>query len=183
MVRSQKAPDLLNIRLTPTHSAPAAAAEKPVAPAAPANLFSGFGNATQKESSAPAPAANAEAAAKAPPAASSPFGGFGAPAAPASKPAEASTSLFGAAAPSSSTPAPASKPSAGSSNLNPNTQINKTVKLGEPAPSFVKGKTFNEIVERFEQELGTQVKTFKDQAAEVREWDLVLMQNASNVSQ
>jgi len=168
--------------LRPLLSAPPATADKPTASAAPTNLFSGFGNAAQKESSTPAPAANADAAAKAPPAASSLFGGFGAPAVPASKPAEASTSLFGAAPPSTSTPAPASKPSAGSSSLNPNAQINKTVKLGEPAPSFVKGKTFNEIVERFEQELGTQVKTFKDQAAEVREWDLVLMQNASNVS-
>jgi hypothetical protein len=165
---------------------PPAATDKPAAPAASTNLFSGFGNTAQKESSTPAPTANADAAAKAPPAAASPFGGFGAPAAsaaPAStKPAEASTSLFGAAPPSTSTPAQTSKPSAGSSSLNPNAQINKTVKLGEPAPSFVKGKTFNEIVERFEQELGTQVKTFKDQAAEVREWDLVLMQNASNVS-
>jgi nuclear pore complex protein Nup62 len=182
MTRSQKARYLINIRFTPQHSAPPAATDKPAAPAASTNLFSGFGNAAQKESSATAPAVNADAAAKAPSAAPSLFGGFGAPAAPASKPAEASTSLFGAAAPSTSTPAPASKPSAGSSSLNPNAQINKTVKLGEPAPSFVKGKTFNEIVERFEQELGTQVKTFKDQAAEVREWDLVLMQNASNVS-
>jgi nuclear pore complex protein Nup62 len=92
--------------------------------------------------------------------------------------------LFGGA-PSTSTStatAPPPKPSAGSSNLNPNNQATKTVTLGEQAPSFVKGKTFNEIVERFEQELGTQVKTFKDQAAEVREWDLVLMQNASSVS-
>ena len=119
------------------------------------------------------------------PAAAAPslFGGFGAAAGTtpaASKPAAPAGSLFGGVPPA----APA-KPSAGSSNLNPNNnnnQTTKTVALGEQAPSFVKGKTFNEIVERFEQELGTQVKTFKDQAAEVREWDMVLMQNASSVS-
>jgi nuclear pore complex protein Nup62 len=125
------------------------------------------------------------------PATSSLFGGFGAPAgaAPAaSKPAAPTSSLFGGAPSTSASTstatatAPPPKPSAGSSNLNPNNQATKTVALGEQAPSFVKGKTFNEIVERFEQELGTQVKTFKDQAAEVREWDLVLMQNASSVS-
>jgi nuclear pore complex protein Nup62 len=163
-----------------SYSGPSAT-DKPAAPAASTNLFAGFGSAAKKDAAPAGPAANADVGSK--PAAPSPFGGFGAP---ATKPADAnaSTSLFGGAALSASTAAPTlgTKPSAGSSGLNPNAQVNKTVKLGEPAPSFVKGKTFNEIVERFEQELGTQVKTFKDQAAEVREWDLVLMQNASNVS-
>lgn len=52
----------------------------------------------------------------------------------------------------------------------------------EPAPSVVKGKTFNEIVERFEAELEDQVSRFKDQAAEVREWDMILIDNSQNVS-
>jgi nuclear pore complex protein Nup62 len=122
------------------------------------------------------------------PAAGSSLFGFGAaiPAASvdASKKPATGGSLFGAApaAAAASSSTPIVQPSAGSSGLSKGSQPAKTVTLGEQAPSFVKGKTFNEIVERFEQELGTQVKTFKDQAAEVREWDLVLMQNAQSVS-
>lgn len=46
---------------------------------------------------------------------------------------------------------------------------------------MVKGKTFNEIVERFEAELEDQVSRFRDQAAEVREWDMILIDNSQNV--
>lgn len=99
---------------------------------------------------------------------------------PAAAPA-ATASLFGGAAAGAATPAaaPTAESSAAATSGAGQT---KKVSLSEAPPSFIKGKTFAEIVQRFEDELQAQAKTYKDQAAEVREWDLVLMQNASAVS-
>jgi nuclear pore complex protein Nup62 len=131
---------------------------------------------------APAPAKDdAAKSADAPtapkPGAASLFGNLGAkPAASSASSAPAVPSLLGGAAATSSTSAvPAPSGAAAPATA-------KVSAAPEPAPSVVKGKTFNEIVERFEAELEDQVSRFKDQAAEVREWDMILIDNSQNVS-
>lgn len=139
---------------------------------------------TPAAAAAPAPAATDDASKKADTGADKPaaaaaaggslFGNFGAakpaaiPAATTATSAPAVSSLLVGSAPANA-PAPASTASA--------------PKAQEPAPSVVKGKTFSEIVERFEAELEDQVARFKDQAAEVREWDMILIDNSQKVRQ
>jgi nuclear pore complex protein Nup62 len=109
------------------------------------------------------------------PASASLFGNFGAPAKPTGT-APAVPSLLGT---TSSTPAATTTTAPSAPAPAAAAKINAAP---EPAPSIVKGKTFNEIVERFEAELEDQVTRFKDQAAEVREWDMILIENSQNVS-
>jgi nuclear pore complex protein Nup62 len=53
----------------------------------------------------------------------------------------------------------------------------------EPAPNLLRGKTLEEIFETWTTELNTEVKDFEKQANEVREWDRILVQNGSQVSE
>lgn len=156
-------------------------------PVEPAKDQSATGTSTPKEApktnslftmptpaAAPAPAAATDDASKKAdagpaqaPAGGSLFGNFGA------KPATTTTTT--------TTTTPAVPSSLGATSTTGTTTAPKANATQEPAPSVVKGKTFNEIVERFEAELEDQVSRFKDQAAEVREWDMILIENSQNV--
>ena len=51
-----------------------------------------------------------------------------------------------------------------------------------PPPSMLRGKTLEEIVNRWTNELETNVKEFNRFAAEVAVWDRALIENGNNVS-
>ncbi|KAJ9123908.1 hypothetical protein QFC22_000698 [Naganishia vaughanmartiniae] len=158
-------------------------------PAEPAKEAAATGSSTPQEApkaggtlfSLSAPAATTDDAGKkadaltAPkPASASLFGNLGGAAKPTGT-APAIPSMLGttSATPTSTTTTPSVPAPAAAAKVNA---------APEPAPSIVKGKTFNEIVERFEAELEDQVTRFKDQAAEVREWDMILIENSQNIA-
>lgn len=51
-----------------------------------------------------------------------------------------------------------------------------------PPPSMLRGKTLEEIVNRWTTELETNVREFNKFAAEVAVWDRALIENGNNVS-
>lgn len=51
----------------------------------------------------------------------------------------------------------------------------------EPAPSLLRGKTLEDIVDTWTKDLDLQVKEFEKQAGEAREWDKVLVRNGNQV--
>ena len=51
-----------------------------------------------------------------------------------------------------------------------------------PPPSMLRGKTLEEIVNRWTTELETNVREFNRFAAEVAVWDRALIENGNNVS-
>lgn len=51
-----------------------------------------------------------------------------------------------------------------------------------PPPSMLRGKTLEEIVNRWTTELETNVREFNKFAAEIAVWDRALIENGNNVS-
>lgn len=56
-----------------------------------------------------------------------------------------------------------------------------TVQVAVPPPSVLKGKTIEEIVNRWSTELETHVREFNRFAGEVGVWDRALIENGNNV--
>lgn len=57
-----------------------------------------------------------------------------------------------------------------------------TSAISVPPPSMLKGKSIEEIVNRWSTELETHVRDFNKFAAEVAVWDRSLIENGNNVS-
>ncbi|KAJ9092498.1 hypothetical protein QFC19_008711 [Naganishia cerealis] len=172
----------------PTKDATAAASSTPKEAPKTGSLFSlSSATATAPAAASSAPVDDASKKADAPsapkPAAASLFGNLGAPAAKPVGITPAIPSLLGATSISTTPATTAPNASNATAPSVPAPAATSTVSAApEPAPSIVKGKTFNEIVERFEAELEDQVSRFKDQAAEVREWDMILIENSQNIA-
>lgn len=56
-----------------------------------------------------------------------------------------------------------------------------TVPVSVPPPSMLRGKTIEEIVNRWSSELETHVREFNKFAGEVSVWDRALIENGNNV--
>lgn len=60
--------------------------------------------------------------------------------------------------------------------------MSTTSAISVPAPSMLKGKSIEEIVNRWSAELELHVRDFNKFAAEVVVWDRSLIENGNNVS-
>ena len=98
----------------------------------------------------------------------------------------AGTGLFGAASAAKDTSAAAAAPAAAAGSSSgaagaPAAGLNATSAAVAP-PSMLRGKTIEEIVNRWSTELETHVKEFNKFASEVAVWDRALIENGNNVS-
>jgi nuclear pore complex protein Nup62 len=62
------------------------------------------------------------------------------------------------------------------------TSATSTAVVAVPPPSMLRGKTIEEIVNRWSTELETHVRDFNRFAGEVSVWDRALIENGNNVS-
>ncbi|KXN86397.1 Nucleoporin nsp1, partial [Leucoagaricus sp. SymC.cos] len=96
--------------------------------------------------------------------------------------------LFGAKPPATTTPAAAgttAKPATpNDSNISfcPFLAITAAPAVAVPPPSMLRGKTLEEIVNRWSSDLETQVREFNRFAAEVAVWDRALIENGNNLT-
>ncbi|KAH7924033.1 hypothetical protein BV22DRAFT_1130143 [Leucogyrophana mollusca] len=101
--------------------------------------------------------------------------------------AAAPFSLFGAAKPQSGATQPASSttgaPSAGDQSKDGKfTYVTPAATVSVPPPSMLRGKTIEEIVNKWSADLETHVREFNRFAGEVAVWDRALMENGNNLA-
>ncbi|KAF4574844.1 FG-nucleoporin nsp1 [Pleurotus pulmonarius] len=157
-------------------AAPAAATTTPkdasqatATPAAPSGgLFGSLGTNTtaEKKDGAPAPSQPA-------------FNLFGKPAEKKDAPtAAASTST----APGTDKPKDAAAPSTSAPGASTATPSNTSTAIAVPPPSMLRGKTIEEIVNRWSNELETHVRDFNRFAGEIAVWDRALIENGKSLA-
>ena len=105
-------------------------------------------------------------------------------------PGIASTSLFGAVPAPTATkndatapPGAALGPSLTATALGATPSVNPTsTTIAVPPPSMLKGKSIEEIINKWTNDLEVNIREFNKYASEVAVWDRALIENSNNVS-
>ncbi|RUS19190.1 Nsp1-like C-terminal region-domain-containing protein [Endogone sp. FLAS-F59071] len=93
----------------------------------------------------------------------------------------AATTTTAAAAPSLTTTT-AAAPALTTTPATPATSASASASVSAPVPSSLKNKTMEDIVNKWTTDLNTYTREFHRQAAEVAEWDMVLITNGNKIS-